>query len=107
MNLNYVSVYFNIIYITVFAGKIEKTDWNVKEIEKKMHENRMGRGLSGKTEKVPKWSKQQFNDKVDIVPLIFVFYFVVKLGLWLPRQFKIEPELSKTKIPYYFGFLCP
>lgn len=48
-------------------GKIEKSDWNVKQIEKKMEENRMGRGLTAqKSEKVPKWSKQQFEDKVFI-----------------------------------------
>ena len=47
------------------AGKIEKSDWNVKEIEKKIEENRMGRGTSRlKAEKVPKWSKEQFEDKV-------------------------------------------
>jgi hypothetical protein len=54
-------------------GKIEKTDWNVKEIEKKMEENRMGRGTSRqKAEKVPKWSKEQFEDKVG--PLVFYSY---------------------------------
>nr|XP_024218471.1 F-actin-monooxygenase Mical isoform X3 [Halyomorpha halys] len=49
-------------------GKIEKSDWNVKQIEKKMEENRMGRGLTApKSEKVPKWSKQQFEDKFSLV----------------------------------------
>ncbi|CAH1389567.1 unnamed protein product [Nezara viridula] len=49
-------------------GKIEKSDWNVKQIEKKMEENRMGRGLiAQKSEKVPKWSKQQFEDKFTLV----------------------------------------
>ncbi|XP_073975885.1 molecule interacting with CasL isoform X2 [Rhodnius prolixus] len=48
-------------------GKIEKTDWNVKQIEKKIEENRMGRGSSRKSEKVPKWSKQQFDDKFTAV----------------------------------------
>ncbi|XP_020283650.1 F-actin-methionine sulfoxide oxidase Mical isoform X2 [Pseudomyrmex gracilis] len=42
-------------------GKIEKTDWNVKEIEKKIEENRMGRGVRHDyVEKVPKWSREQF-----------------------------------------------
>lgn len=45
-------------------GKIEKTDWQVKEIEKKIEENRYGRATQERPEKVPKWSRQQFDDKV-------------------------------------------
>ncbi|KYN43906.1 Protein MICAL-3 [Trachymyrmex septentrionalis] len=42
-------------------GKIEKTDWNVKEIEKKIEENKMGRSVRHeRVEKVPKWSREQF-----------------------------------------------
>ncbi|XP_071876598.1 molecule interacting with CasL isoform X2 [Bombus fervidus] len=42
-------------------GKIEKTDWNVKEIEKKIEENKMGRTVRhDKVERVPKWSREQF-----------------------------------------------
>ncbi|XP_014469225.1 PREDICTED: protein-methionine sulfoxide oxidase Mical isoform X2 [Dinoponera quadriceps] len=42
-------------------GKIEKTDWNVKEIEKKIEENKMGRGVRhDRIERVPKWSREQF-----------------------------------------------
>ncbi|KAG7211474.1 hypothetical protein KM043_010752 [Ampulex compressa] len=42
-------------------GKIEKTDWNVKEIEKKIEESKMGRGVRhDKVERVPKWSREQF-----------------------------------------------
>ncbi|XP_033221459.1 F-actin-monooxygenase Mical isoform X2 [Belonocnema kinseyi] len=42
-------------------GKIEKTDWNVKEIEKKIEENKMGRGVrQDRVERVPKWSREQF-----------------------------------------------
>ncbi|BES99796.1 Hypothetical protein NTJ_12613 [Nesidiocoris tenuis] len=48
-------------------GKIEKTDWNVKQIEQKIEENRMGRGSSKRSEKVPKWSKEQFEDKMTAV----------------------------------------
>nr|CAD7459395.1 unnamed protein product [Timema tahoe] len=45
-------------------GKIEKTDWNVKEIEKKIEENKMGRSSKyNRAEKVPKWSREQFDDK--------------------------------------------
>ncbi|XP_012227464.2 uncharacterized protein Mical isoform X2 [Linepithema humile] len=42
-------------------GKIEKTDWNVKEIEKKIEENKMSRGIRhNHVERVPKWSREQF-----------------------------------------------
>ncbi|XP_015434534.1 PREDICTED: protein-methionine sulfoxide oxidase Mical [Dufourea novaeangliae] len=42
-------------------GKIEKTDWNVKEIEKKIEESKMGRSARhDKLERVPKWSREQF-----------------------------------------------
>lgn len=42
-------------------GKIEKTDWNVKEIEKKIEENKMGRSIRhDRVERVPKWSREQF-----------------------------------------------
>ncbi|XP_012255532.2 F-actin-monooxygenase Mical isoform X2 [Athalia rosae] len=42
-------------------GKIERSDWNVKEIEKKIEENKMGRGArQQKVERVPKWSREQF-----------------------------------------------
>ncbi|KAK0177651.1 hypothetical protein PV328_001685 [Microctonus aethiopoides] len=42
-------------------GKIEKTDWNVKEIEKKIEESKMSRGVrQDKVERVPKWSREQF-----------------------------------------------
>nr|XP_031846708.1 F-actin-monooxygenase Mical isoform X3 [Nomia melanderi] len=41
-------------------GKIEKTDWNVKEIEKKIEESKMGRSVRhDKVERVPKWSREQ------------------------------------------------
>lgn len=40
-------------------GKIESTDWNVREIEKKIEQSK--RTEIGKSkEKVPKWSKEQF-----------------------------------------------
>lgn len=51
----------------VIAGKIEKTDWNVREIEKKILENKMGHGIKReRPEKVPKWSREQFDDKVNL-----------------------------------------
>lgn len=41
-------------------GKIETSDWNIKEIEKKINENKMGKAVNKDKEKVPKWSREQF-----------------------------------------------
>ena len=41
-------------------GKIETSDWNIKEIEKKINENKMGKTVNKDKEKVPKWSREQF-----------------------------------------------
>ncbi|XP_039763096.1 F-actin-monooxygenase Mical isoform X3 [Pararge aegeria] len=42
------------------VGKIEREDWNVKLIEQKIMENRMGRPEPKTAEKVPKWDREQF-----------------------------------------------
>ncbi|XP_050523688.1 F-actin-monooxygenase Mical isoform X2 [Daktulosphaira vitifoliae] len=49
-------------------GKIDKTDWNVKEIERKIEENKayVKHNKNG-TEKVPKWSRPQFDDKLSAI----------------------------------------
>lgn len=41
-------------------GKIETSDWNIKEIEKKIIENKMGKTVNKDKEKVPKWSREEF-----------------------------------------------
>lgn len=41
-------------------GKLDTNDWNVKEIEKKIMENKLGKPSNKDKEKVPKWSKEQF-----------------------------------------------
>lgn len=41
------------------VGKIERDDWNVKEIERKIMENRLGRPEPRAAEKVPKWDREQ------------------------------------------------
>lgn len=41
-------------------GKIETSDWNIKEIEKKIRENKSTKPVNKDKEKVPKWSKEQF-----------------------------------------------
>ncbi|XP_045784060.1 F-actin-monooxygenase Mical isoform X5 [Maniola jurtina] len=42
------------------VGKIEPEDWNVKLIEQKIMENRLGRPERKTAEKVPKWDREQF-----------------------------------------------
>ncbi|KAJ0183988.1 hypothetical protein K1T71_000411 [Dendrolimus kikuchii] len=42
------------------VGKIERDDWNMKEIERKILENRFGRPEPRTAEKVPKWDREQF-----------------------------------------------
>lgn len=48
----------------LYAGKIERSDWNVAVIERKMEENKMGRSKARGAERVPKWSREKFADKV-------------------------------------------
>ncbi|KAG0711104.1 [F-actin]-monooxygenase Mical [Chionoecetes opilio] len=44
-------------------GKIEKSDWNVSAIEKKMHQNKFGVEVAAGREKVPKWNRDNYDDK--------------------------------------------
>lgn len=45
-------------------GKIETTDWNIKEIERKIQENKLGKPASKEKEKVPKWNREQFSARL-------------------------------------------
>lgn len=47
-------------------GKIDTNDWNIKEIEKKIHENKLGKPVNKERERVPKWSREQ----------VFFYYFI-------------------------------
>jgi len=76
-------------------GKIEKTDWQVKEIEKKIEENRFGKLSHDKPEKVPKWSRQQFEDKVPMLSIIINVFNICYL---------IEGERCNTLLPRVNGF---
>lgn len=59
-------------------GKIEKTDWNVKEIEKKIEESKSGRAAPHeRPEKVPKWSRQHFDDKVSFKLRLNTMRFII------------------------------
>ncbi|XP_069364935.1 F-actin-monooxygenase Mical isoform X1 [Maniola hyperantus] len=42
------------------VGKIEPEDWNVKKIEQKITEHRLGRPERKTAERVPKWDREQF-----------------------------------------------
>ncbi|CAK1553968.1 unnamed protein product [Leptosia nina] len=42
------------------VGKISHQDWNVKLIERKITENRLGRPGPSAAERVPKWDREQF-----------------------------------------------
>ncbi|KAK3880510.1 hypothetical protein Pcinc_014999 [Petrolisthes cinctipes] len=44
-------------------GKIEKSDWNMAAIERKMHENKFGVEAHMSKEKVPKWNRDAYDDK--------------------------------------------
>ncbi|XP_047476303.1 F-actin-monooxygenase Mical-like isoform X2 [Penaeus chinensis] len=46
-------------------GKIEKSDWNMVAIEKKMHEDKFGMELQKERERVPKWNRDAYDDKAD------------------------------------------
>ncbi|CAB3375712.1 Hypothetical predicted protein [Cloeon dipterum] len=48
-------------------GRIDKNDWNIVEIEKKMEENRMAKGKTHGGEKVPKWNHDKFLDKISMM----------------------------------------
>merc|ERR1719422_654795 len=43
-------------------GRLDSTDWNVKQIEEKLAKD--SKKTDSTTEKVPKWSKEAFNDKL-------------------------------------------
>ncbi|XP_059469420.1 F-actin-monooxygenase Mical isoform X2 [Neocloeon triangulifer] len=48
-------------------GRIDKADWNLAEIERKIEENKMGKGKAHGGEKVPKWSHDKFLDKITLM----------------------------------------
>lgn len=83
-----------LIISCVYKGKIEKTDWNVKEIEKKIEENKMGRTVRhDKVERVPKWSREQVGMRViKQYSIINVFQMCICFIQFLARQIKMEKK---------------
>ena len=51
-------------------GKIEKSDWNVQLIEKKIAESRTHEQSKKEHDKVPKWSREAYDDKVNKVNVV-------------------------------------
>lgn len=45
------------------VGKIERDDWNMKKIERKILENKLGRPEPKTAERVPKWDREQVSFK--------------------------------------------
>lgn len=45
-------------------GRLEKSDWNMAAIERKIEENPRA-VASGEAEKVPKWSREAYDEKVN------------------------------------------
>lgn len=54
------------------VGKIERDDWNMKEIEKKILENRLGRPEPRSAEKVPKWDREQVSISIVVYNIFFI-----------------------------------
>lgn len=49
-------------------GKISQEDWQVKQIERKISENRLGRPVPSVAQHVPKWDREQV--RIDQCTLI-------------------------------------
>ena len=45
-------------------GRLDSADWSVKQIEEKLKSGEHNKKTENNTEKVPKWSKEAFNDKL-------------------------------------------
>lgn len=80
--------------VSLCTGKIEKTDWNVKEIEKKIEENKMGRSVRhDKVERVPKWSREQVGIRMnEQYSKIKIFQMCICFIQFLARQIKMEKK---------------
>lgn len=86
----------------MYAGKIEKTDWNVKEIEKKIEENKMGRSVRHeRVEKVPKWSREQVGkETLNSTDDLALFQMCICFIQFLARQIKMEKRGNDQRDTY-------
>lgn len=90
------------LYIMLYIGKIEKTDWNVKEIEKKIEENKMGRSVRHeRVEKVPKWSREQVGkETLNSADNLALFQMCICFIQFLARQIKMEKRGNDQRDTY-------
>ena len=68
-----------------FPGKIDKTDWQMQVLEKKIEENQQAGAFrsAGHDTKVPKWNRDAFTDKVNRttpIPSVTELVSVTELG---------------------------
>lgn len=64
-------------------GKIEKSDWNVQLIEKKIAETKAASSSSkrDKDNKVPRWSREAYDDKVRLKFLNILSWTIFSFNL--------------------------
>jgi hypothetical protein len=81
--------YFIFMYLFFFKGKLDRSDWQLSALEKKIEENQTPGGLKDPhihDNKVPKWNRDAFTDKVSrvlnslhicslVVNFLFFFFF--------------------------------
>lgn len=59
--------HYNINQRHLFTGKLDKSDWQLTALEKKIEENQAaGGGKEHHDNKVPKWNRDAFTDKVSV-----------------------------------------
>ena len=61
----------------VCLGKLDKTDWQMQVLEKKIEESQNpGSFKDSKDTKVPKWNKDAFTDKVTVLNWVQNSYII-------------------------------
>lgn len=64
-------------------GRLEKTDWNLAAIERKIEDNPRV-AVSGDAERVPKWNKQAYEEKVFQLEIKYKRVDIFELFIMLP-----------------------
>ena len=83
-------------------GKIERGDWNVKMLEQKIQDQKIGAKRAHREEKVPKWNKDTFDDKVGSLTIHVhpIYGFDCKI-LCVPQLQKVKKkEAQEEGEPY-------
>lgn len=67
----------NSCFLTFILGKLDKNDWQLSALEKKIEENQTPGGLKESHDnKVPKWNRDAFTDKVSLNNLMTPGHFL-------------------------------